>query len=206
MTASAPKIAAPKIAAVILAAGSSQRAGALNKLMAPIGEKPMITCIVDQVCTSRADTVAVVSGFESDRIHDALAGRDVSFAHNPEFGEGMGTSIAAGIGALGNDIDGALICLGDMPNLNADAINQLIDSFDADGISVPVADGRRGNPVLFAAKFFPELIALNGDAGAKAVVGAHPDAVHEIAMTGTGTTLDLDTAAAIDDFNASSSN
>ena len=196
----------PKIAGLILAAGSSQRAGALNKLMAPIGDKPMIACVVDQVCASRADKVVVVSGVESGRIEDALLGRDISFVHNPEFGEGMGTSIAAGIGALGNDIDGALICLGDMPNLNADAINQLIDSFDADGISVPVADGRRGNPVLFAAKFFPELIALKGDGGAKAVVGAHPDAVREIAMTGSGTLLDLDTAAAIDDFNKPSSN
>ena len=115
----------------------------------------------------------------------------------------MASSIAAGIEALPDDIDGALICLGDMPALGAADIDRLIEAFQSDaghGIFTPVAGGRRGNPVLFAARFFPELKALTGDTGAKAVTTAHDDEVAEVAMTGAGTLVDLDTVEDIADF------
>ena len=81
----------------------------------------------------------------------------------------------------------------------------MIAAFDAQGgaaICVPKAGGRRGNPVLFARRFFPELLALTGDSGAKTVIAAHPELVAEIAMAGTGTLVDLDTSEDIAGFSA----
>jgi molybdenum cofactor cytidylyltransferase len=190
----------PRIAAVVLAAGRSTRAGDVNKLTAPIDGVPMVARAVARIAGSRAEPIIVVTGHEADRVRDALAEADVTFTHNPDFAQGMATSIAAGITALPDGLDGALICLGDMPGIEATEIDRLIASFDPAGsaaICIPVAGGRRGNPVLFAARFFKELQALAGDSGAKAVIAAHADVVAEVPMTGSGTLIDLDTQEAI---------
>ena len=200
--------AAARIAAIVLAAGRSTRAGEVNKLLAPIEGVPMVACTMGRIEASRASPIIVVTGHQADRLCDALAGAarsggDIQFAHNPDFAQGMATSIAAGIKALADDVDGALICLGDMPALGAADIDHLIDAFQSDPdhhIFAPVAGGRRGNPVLFAAKFFPELMALTGDTGAKAVITAHAGQIAEVAMTGAGTLVDLDTVEEIADF------
>ncbi len=192
-----------RIAAIVLAAGRSTRAGEVNKMLAPIEGVPMVACTVSRVADSRASSIIVVTGHEADRVGAALAGAGAQFTHNPDVVQGMATSIAAGIKALDDDVDGVLICLGDMPALAAADIDRLIDAFKGDpdhGICIPVAGGRRGNPVLFAAKFFPELVALSGDAGARAVIAAHGGEVAEVAMTGAGTLVDLDTVEEIADF------
>ncbi len=166
----------------------------------------MIARTVARIKASRAAPVIVVTGHEAERVRAALAGADVAFSHNPDFATGMASSIAAGIKALPEGIDGALVCLGDMPGIEAAEIDRLIAAFDAGGgaaICIPVAGGRRGNPVLFARRFFKELEALQGDSGAKAVIAAHGDVVAEIAMDGTGTLVDLDTKDAIARFTDS---
>jgi molybdenum cofactor cytidylyltransferase len=192
--------AAPRIAAVVLAAGRSTRAGAVNKLTALIDGVPMVARALARIVGSRADPIIVVTGHEAEQVRHALAGTQASFTHNPDYAQGMATSIAAGIKALPDGLDGALICLGDMPGIEAAEIDRLIDAFDPSGraaICIPVAGGRRGNPVLFAARFFNELKALTGDSGAKAVIAAHADMVAEVAMAGSGTLIDLDTQEAI---------
>jgi molybdenum cofactor cytidylyltransferase len=194
---------AARIAAVVLAAGRSTRAGEVNKLLAPIDGTPMVACTVSRVQESQASPIIVVTGHEADRVRAALAERQVQFTHNPDFAEGMATSIVAGIKSLPDDVDGVLICLGDMPALGAGDINRLIAAFEGDpghGIFAPLAGGRRGNPVLFAARFFPELQSLRGDSGAKAVIAAHGDDVAEVPMAGAGTLVDLDTVEEIADF------
>lgn len=196
----------PRIAAVVLAAGQSTRAGDLNKLMAPIDGVPMIARTVARIETSRAAPVIVVTGHEADRVRAALKNSGVSFAHNPDYARGMATSIAAGVKALPAAVDGALICLGDMPGIEAAEIDRLIEAFDPAhhaAICIPVAGGRRGNPVLFAARFFPALEELSGDSGAKTVIAAHGDLVREVAMAGSGTLIDLDTQEAIARFPGS---
>lgn len=194
----------PRIAAVVLAAGRSTRAGEINKLTALIDGVPMIAHTLARIGDSAADPVIVVTGHEADNVRAALAGVDVSFVHNPDYAQGMATSIAAGIKALSTDVDGALICLGDMPSLDPAEIDRLIAAFDPAGsaaICIPVAGGRRGNPVLFAARFFEALAELEGDSGAKSVITAHADVVAEVAMAGSGTLVDLDTQDAIARFD-----
>lgn len=196
----------PRIAAVVLAAGQSTRAGDLNKLMAPIDGVPMIARTVAHIQASRAEPVIVVTGHEADRVRAALKDSGVSFAHNPDYARGMATSIAAGVKALPAAVDGALICLGDMPGIEGAEIDRLIEAFDPAqdaAICIPVAGGRRGNPVLFAARFFPALEELSGDSGAKTVIAAHGDLVREVAMAGSGTLIDLDTQEAIARFPGS---
>lgn len=208
MAADSPSGGAPaavSIAAVVLAAGRSTRAGALNKLLAPIAGAPMIARTVARIAASRAAPTLVVTGFEADRVRAALGGAGVAFVHNPDFADGMATSIGAGVAALPEETDGALICLGDMPAVEAVEIDRLIAAFDPGAgcsICVPVAGGRRANPVLFGRAHFAELMALSGDKGAREVIAAHGDAVAEVPMAGTGTLTDLDTPEAIAAFEA----
>lgn len=195
---------APVIAAVVLAAGRSTRAGKINKLTADIAGTPMVARVVDTVLASSAHPVIVVTGHEQDAVRAALAGREIRFVSNPDYADGIATSIAAGINAVPSDCDGALICLGDMPALRADDIDRLIAAFDPaqSPICVPFAGTRRGNPVLFARAFFAELAAGRGDTGARTVIAAHGDMVRDVQIAGEGPLTDLDTAADIAAFSA----
>jgi molybdenum cofactor cytidylyltransferase len=193
----------PVIAAIVLAAGRSTRAGEINKLTAPIDGVPLVARAVDAVLATGVRPVIVVTGHQAAAVQGALTGRDVTFVHNPDFAAGINTSITTGLQALPDGVAGTLICLGDMPLLATAAITDLITGFDADTapICVPVAGGRRGNPVLFARALFSEIMALTGDAGARAVLAAHPDMVCEIPMSGDGILIDLDTADEIAAYN-----
>jgi len=191
------------VAALVLAAGRSIRAGATNKLTAPVGGAPLVAHAVDAALASPARPVIVVTGHQADAVRKALSGRDVRFAHNPDYADGMSTSIRAGIKALPADADAVVICLGDMPALAGGDIAKLIAAFAEGGaaICIPVAGARRGNPVLFARKFFADLAALTGDAGARAIIKEHPEMVREVAVDGAGVLTDLDTEAEIAAYN-----
>ena len=106
----------------------------------------------------------------------------------------------AGIAAVPTDADGAVVCLGDMPLVGANLIDRLIEAFAPDRgalIVVPVSEGRRGNPVLWSRRFFPELMTLDGDIGARHLIGKHSEAVTEIAVDGADAFLDIDTPDAL---------
>ncbi|MEO7331276.1 MAG: molybdopterin-binding/glycosyltransferase family 2 protein, partial [Minicystis sp.] len=107
----------PAVAAIVLGAGSSRRMGAQNKLLAEIDGAPMIARVVDAVLATRARPVVVVTGHDEEAVRVALRGREITFVHNARHEEGMSSSLRAGIAELGEDIDGALICLGDMPRV-----------------------------------------------------------------------------------------
>lgn len=192
------------VAAVVLAAGQSLRAGDINKLLAPIGGTAMIARVVDAAMGSSVRDVIVVTGHQADDIRAALSGREVAFVHNARFADGMGGSIARGVAALAPDIEGVVIVLGDMPALASEDIDRLIAGFDPAGgasICVPMAGERRGNPVLFGRAHFAELKGLTGDRGARGVIADHADEVREVAIEGEGALLDLDTQEAIESFN-----
>jgi len=191
---------APRVAAIVLAAGQSRRMGPLNKLLAEIGGKPMVAQVVDAVLGSHARPVVVVTGHEGNRVREALAGRDVVFAENPDYAGGLSTSLRQGLRSLPAGIDGALICLGDMPQVAPEQIDRLIAAFDpveGRAICVPTFRGKRGNPVLFARRFFEEMEAVSGDVGARHLIGEVPDLVCEVEMEHHGVLLDVDTPAAL---------
>jgi molybdenum cofactor cytidylyltransferase len=185
-----------RIAAVVLAAGRSTRMGAVNKLIAEIGGKPLVRIAAEQALASRASPVIVVTGHERDRVEQALNGLPVRVVHNPDYAEGLGTSLKAGIAAVPVDADGAIVCLGDMPQVNAALIDKLIAAFDpARGalVVVPSIAGRRGNPVVWSRRFFPDLTAINGDIGARQLIGSYAEAVVEVPVEGDAALTDVDT-------------
>ena len=191
------------VAAVVLAAGRSTRAGPINKLTAPIGGVPMVARVVDAVLGAPVRPVVVVTGHEAPAVRAALEGRDVVFVHNPDFADGVATSIRTGVAALPEDAAGVVVCLGDMPALSSGDIARLVAAFESGGadICVPVTAERRGNPALFARHLFPDLQKLSGDTGARGLITAHSDKVREVRMEGAGTLTDLDTEADIDAYN-----
>jgi molybdenum cofactor cytidylyltransferase len=184
------------VAAVVLAAGRSTRMGAINKLIAEIGGKPLVRIAAEQVLASRAKPVIVVTGHEKERLEAALAGLPVRLVHNPDYAEGLGTSLKAGIAAVPGDADGVIVCLGDMPQVDATLIDKLLAAFDPERgalVVVPSIDGRRGNPVVWSRRFFHGLMTINGDIGARHLIGTYTEAVVEVPVAGEAALTDVDT-------------
>lgn len=192
-----------RIAAVVLAAGESRRMGRANKLTLPIEGTPMVARVVDVLHHSRAGRIIVVTGHEPERIEKALERRDATIVHNPDHAEGIASSIRAGVEAVGEDVDGVLIALGDMPWVTSEVIDKLIDAFTADGelsIFIPMFGRKRGNPVLWGAEHLPELKALVGDVGGKVIWQRHPAAVCYVDVESAGINIDVDTPEALQDL------
>ncbi|MEZ4307902.1 MAG: NTP transferase domain-containing protein [Polyangiaceae bacterium] len=191
----------PAIAAVVLAAGGSRRMGSQNKLLASVDGAPMIQRTVDALLATSVRPLVVVTGHDAAEVRAALAERDVVFAHNPRWEEGMSTSLRTGLLQLGDDIDGALVVLGDMPRVGRAHIEALCGAFDPAGgraICVPTWERRRGNPVLFARRFFPEMSLVEGDKGARALLEKHAALTCHVPMPDRAVTLDIDTPEALE--------
>jgi molybdenum cofactor cytidylyltransferase len=184
------------VAAIILAAGRSTRMGGPNKLLADLGGKPLVRTVTEQALASKAQSVIVVTGHQAEQVEKALHGLKVKFVRNPDFAEGLASSVKAGVAAVADSADGAVICLGDMPLISSNLIDRLIEAFAPDRghlIAVPVSDNKRGNPVLWSRRFFNELMTLNGDIGARHLIARHSEAVAEVPVEGFGAFLDIDT-------------
>ncbi len=185
-----------RVAAVVLAAGRSTRMGAVNKMLAEIGGKPLVRIAAEQAVASRAKPVIVVTGHEREKVEKALSGLPVRLVHNPDYAEGLGTSLKAGIAAAPDEADAAIVCLGDMPQVDAALINKLISSFDPERgalVVVPSIDGRRGNPVVWSRRFFHDLMSIQGDIGARHLIGSYAEAVAEVPLAGEAALTDVDT-------------
>jgi molybdenum cofactor cytidylyltransferase len=185
-----------RVAALVLAAGRSTRMGAVNKMLAEIGGKPLVRIAAEQAVASHAQLVIVVTGHEREKVEAALKGLSVRFVHNPDYAEGLGTSLKAGIAAVPGEADGVIVCLGDMPQVDAALINRLIAAFDPERgalVVVPSIDGRRGNPVVWSRRFFHDLMAIQGDVGARHLIGNYAEAVVEVPVAGDAALTDVDT-------------
>jgi len=195
-----PKESPAQVEAVVLAAGRSTRMGGPNKLMAHFDGKPLIRQTVERALKSSASGVVVVTGHQPARIGAALDGLDVAFAHNPDFASGLASSLKAGIAAVGDDADGALILLGDMPAVSSEVMNHLLSAFrEANGRAIVRAthDGRRGNPVLLPRALFGAVAQLEGDTGARHLVEAGTMPVIDIEV-GEAAAIDVDTREALE--------
>lgn len=170
-----PPAAAPNVAALVLAAGQSARMGGTNKLLQEVDGVPLLLRAVNAALASAASSVTVVLGHEAERAEALLAGRRVHVVRNPDFAQGMSTSLAAGIAALPAEAEAAVVLLADMPRVNAAHVDRLIAAFDVQrpAIVVPMHGGRRGNPILWPREFFAEMRAVSGDKGARALLERH---------------------------------
>ena len=186
----------PNIACIVLAAGRSTRMGEANKLLADVGGRPMVRGVVEAALASRARPVLVVTGHRAAGVEAALGGLEVTLVDNPDFAVGLSSSLKAGIRAVPAGCDGALVLLGDMPQITGAHLDRLIAAFAAEpgaAIIVPTHEGRRGNPVLWPRARFAEMLQLEGDAGAKRLMAAHAGDVREVDLGTDAIFADVDT-------------
>ncbi len=164
------------IAGIVLAAGASRRFGS-QKLLAPIGGVPLVRRSVERLLETSLEEIVVVLGSDATAVGDALAGLRVRAVRNVAYATGMGSSLRAGVDALGPAAEAALIALADQPGVGADIVDGLIARYRADRPAVVAPlyrGGVRGNPVLFDRSVFDELRAVAGDEGGRSVVARDP--------------------------------
>ncbi|MDR2240861.1 MAG: molybdopterin-binding/glycosyltransferase family 2 protein [Zoogloeaceae bacterium] len=186
---------APNVAALVLAAGRSARMGGVNKLFAELDGVPLLLRAVNAALASKAASVTVVLGHEAERAEALLAGCNVNIVRNPDYADGMSTSLRAGLAALPDAATAAVVLLADMPRISAVHVDRLIDAHDAarPAILAPRKDGRRGNPVLWPREFFPAMRAVRGDQGARGVLDAHAERIRFIEFDDDAIHADIDT-------------
>ncbi len=186
-------------AALVLAAGQSRRMGQDNKLLALFDGEPLVRRSVRVALASKASPVIVVTGHMEDDIRRALEGLEVIFAHNPDFADGLSSSLKRGLGEVPAGAAGVLVMLADMPGIDAAALDKLLAAFDpaaGQGIVLPTASGKRGNPVIWAREYFTDLQSLSGDTGARHLLADHDAAVHRVEI-GQDVLIDVDTPEAL---------
>ena len=204
--------AAPRVAVLLLAAGRSTRMGGPNKLLQDVEGAPLVVHAVKAALASQAVEVVVVLGHMAAEVRAAIdagvpAQTRLRFVTNPDFANGLSTSVRTGIAALGKDIDAAIVQLGDMPGVASDLLDRLMAAFspvEGRSICVPTVAGKRGNPVLWDRRFFAEMAGLSGDGGAKHLIGEHADLVCEVEMAGEAAVIDIDTPEALAAWRARS--
>jgi molybdenum cofactor cytidylyltransferase len=179
---------APAIAAVVLAAGKSSRMAPYNKLL------------VDSVLSSNARPILVVTGHMADEVRQALGGRPVRYVHAPDYANGLAESLKAGIAAVPPECSAAIVCLGDMPLVTGRMIDRMLSTYDPDEgrlIVLPTFQGKQGNPTIWDRRFFPEILGISGDAGARSLVRLHAEAVAEVEIGDDAVLRDFDTAESL---------
>jgi len=183
------------ISAILLAAGESNRMGQPKQLM-PFGQSTILEGTIDNLLNSAVSETIVVLGYRNEVIRKTIAGKPVKIAINPDYQKGMSASIIAGLKQIDKRARAVLLALGDQPFVDSQTINSLVEAFIVNkrGIIIPVYQGRRGNPVIFAIKYKGELLNLKGDIGGREIIKHHPDDVLELAVNCEGVLIDIDTA------------
>jgi molybdenum cofactor cytidylyltransferase len=193
-----------RVGAIVLAAGQSSRFRAAGgsgatKLIEKLDGRPIVRMVAEAALASRARPVTVVTGHARTSVEAALAGLEVEFVHNPEFSSGLASSLRVGLSAIPADAAGALVLLGDMPRIEAQLIDALIDAFLAKEralAAAPTRRGRRGNPILLGRGLFEAAMRLQGDEGARRLIGALGAAeLVEVEAPDAGVIADIDTPA-----------
>ena len=191
---------ASRVAGVVLAAGLATRMAG-SKVTRPVDGAPMVARVVDAALGSGLDEVVVVVGHEAEQVSAVLRDRPVRLVDNPHYAAGMSTSLRAGLHAVAPGSDAVLFLLADQPFVSSALIDRLLAAFAAGGKPIvrPWACGRPANPVLFAARLFPELLREEGDHGGRHVVERHPDDVHLVEVDDPRLCLDVDS---LDDYES----
>jgi molybdenum cofactor cytidylyltransferase len=171
------------IAILLLAAGSSSRFGSPKQLL-PYKGRALIRHLTEVALESNADQTYVILGSNSERMLSELRLLSLRIVENSAWKEGLASSIRAGVRALPNDVDAAIIMLADQPFVSREILNALIEKHRTSDKPIVASEyaGTVGVPALFARSLFPELLKLRGDRGAKAVIQRHENDVAGIAF------------------------
>ena len=186
------------VSAILLAAGESQRMGR-PKLLLPFGSSTILGQTIDNLLGSKVDEVIVVLGARAQEMKKIVAGRRVKVAFNPDYHQGMSTSIIAGLKRVNSKVQRVMVALADQPLIDKDTYNRLIEkSLSCDNsIVVPAYQTKRGNPIIFPIKYQEELLGLEGDVGGREILKKHPDDMLEVAVDSESVKIDINT---LDDY------
>ena len=166
------------ISAILLAAGQSKRMNGENKLIKEIQGIPLIKNSVKNILFSLVDELIVVLGYQNEIIEKLIDNHEkIKFIFNKDFESGMASSIKIGLDNLSKKTEAFFICLGDMPMVNHDIYNQLIEYKDNKEIIVPTYKGQQGNPVLFDKSMKEKIMGITGDVGAKKILELNKDKI-----------------------------
>ena len=187
-----------KLGVVLLAAGKSERFGG-NKLLASFGGKPLILRALEATCVLSADKTCIVTG--SAEIAALAQAQGFEAIMNPDAYLGQSHSIHLGIAEM-QDMDAVLLMVCDQPQLTGASLARLAESFCASqkGIACLKDETHMGNPAIFSSGYFPELMALAGDRGAKGILKAHPDDLLVVSCVSAHELADADTPQALEDM------
>jgi molybdenum cofactor cytidylyltransferase len=181
----------PMISAIVLAAGKSERMGRPKALLTLRG-KTFLQTILDAITQSGIVQTVVVIGHHRDQIETCVT-VPATIVFNPDYEQGMITSLQAGIRSLQAGTSGTLLFLVDHPLVDPDTIDKLIANAAPDRITVPTFDGRRGHPVLFGSMILQEILALSPFQGANIVVRKDPSRIVQVSVNSPGILVDVDT-------------
>jgi molybdenum cofactor cytidylyltransferase len=179
------------IAAIVLAAGKSERMGTPKALL-PLRGRTFLDNILEEISQSSVQRTVVVVGHHKAEIEGHMP-PGTSVIYNPDYEQGMITSLQAGIRAVPGEATGALLFLVDHPLVQRDTIELLIKELAPGRIVLPTFKGRRGHPVLFASDIFQEILSLTTSQGANIVVRKDPTRVVEVSVDFPGILVDVDT-------------
>lgn len=170
-----------RVGAIVLAAGSASRAGVTKQLL-PLHGKPLVQHAIDNVAASSVDTGVIVIGHDAAAVESAIDPGEFAIVINESYATGQASSLVAGVWALPEWCDAAIVVLGDQPGIDSTVIDRVIKAAQQTTarIIAPTWQGVRGNPVLFRASLFPEIGKLTGDTGARALFEQHPNDIETI--------------------------
>jgi molybdenum cofactor cytidylyltransferase len=182
------------LSAILLAAGESKRMGEPKQLL-PFGQSTLLEQTIDNLLNSAVDEIIVVMGYKAEEMIKTIAAKPVKIVVNPNYTQGMSTSIIAGLSRVDSQAQAVMLALGDQPLVDSQTINRLIEEFyhHNKGIAIPTYRGMRGHPIIFAIKYKQKLLGLKGDIGGREIIKHRPDDVLEVAVDSKSVITDIDT-------------
>lgn len=174
-----------KLACLLTAAGAGSRFG-MDKLRLPVAGQPMGIHALDVLCQAPFALRVLITSADKRYLIESAAEKGFSVVINPAPEQGMSSSVRLGTEHIcrSGAYDGILYAVADQPNLQAATVERLLNAFtrEPECIWAPEADGKRGNPVIFPASLFEELMKISGDRGGRQVIGAHPELLRTISV------------------------
>ncbi|MBU4372347.1 MAG: molybdenum cofactor cytidylyltransferase [Proteobacteria bacterium] len=187
------------ISAILLAAGESKRMGRPKQMLAWQG-KTLLRQVLENLIRSDAGEIILVLGHEAEAISKSLTESQIKIVINPDYKQGMASSLRHGLLAMDPESEAFLVLLADQPDIGPEIMNRMIREFKQAnprrGIVRPVYRGLRGHPVLIGVRYLQEALQLQGDVGARQILANHPEDILEIEVNQDGILKDIDTPEA----------